>query len=409
MLDSEDSMVTYTEDPYAYVEAALQARPSPNYVLGPKHLPSPAYAPEFVLEPLYPEFMSKEDDILPAEELPLPAAVLPTLDSPGYIPEFNLEEDPEEDPKEDDEYPEEDPADYPTSIEDDEEESFKDDADDKEEDEDEEDEHPASTDSVPPPVHRVTARMSVQAQTPILLLSETEIILPPLPISSLPLPASPTYPLGYRAVMIRLRAKAPSTSHPLPSSTPSLGTPPLLPIPLPTSSPHLLLPSTSHRANVLKVTLPPQKRLCIALGLRFKVGKSSSTPTARLTGGFRADYGFVGTLDDEIRRDPKRDTKTAALQRQQGPARGPSHPEKMAPKRTTRSTPATTTTTTTTLVTNTQLKALIDQGVADALAAHDADRSRNGEDIHDSETGVRRQAHPAHECTYQDFMKCKPL
>ncbi|GKG50615.1 hypothetical protein Tco_0521715, partial [Tanacetum coccineum] len=25
------------------------------------------------------------------------------------------------------------------------------------------------------------------------------------------------------------------------------------------------------------------------------------------TGGFRADYGFVATLDDEIRRDPKRD------------------------------------------------------------------------------------------------------
>ncbi|GKC34998.1 putative reverse transcriptase domain-containing protein [Tanacetum coccineum] len=45
-----------------------------------------------------------------------------------------------------------------------------------------------------------------------------------------------------------------------------------------------------------------------------------------------------------------------------------------------------TTTTTTTSVTNDQLKALIDQG-----------------------TGVRRQAPPARECTYPDFMKCKPL
>nr|GFD50182.1 hypothetical protein [Tanacetum cinerariifolium] len=63
----------------------------------------------------------------------------------------------------------------------------------------------------------------------------------------------------------------------------------------------------------------------------------------------------------------------------------------MAPKRTTRSTPATTTTTTTS-VTDTQLKALIDQGVANALAARDADRSRNGEDSHDSRIGVRRQA-----------------
>nr|GEY51458.1 hypothetical protein [Tanacetum cinerariifolium] len=48
----------------------------------------------------------------------------------------------------------------------------------------------------------------------------------------------------------------------------------------------------------------------------------------------------------------------------------------------------TTTTTTTTPVTNAQLKALIDQGVADTLAARDADRSRNDEDSHDSETGT---------------------
>ncbi|GJW58556.1 hypothetical protein Tco_0105287 [Tanacetum coccineum] len=51
----------------------------------------------------------------------------------------------------------------------------------------------------------------------------------------------------------------------------------------------------------------------------------------------------------------------------------------MAPKRTTRSTPATKTTTTTS-VTNAQLKTLIDQGVAAALVARDADRSMNGND-----------------------------
>ncbi|GJR09481.1 putative reverse transcriptase domain-containing protein [Tanacetum coccineum] len=68
----------------------------------------------------------------------------------------------------------------------------------------------------------------------------------------------------------------------------------------------------------------------------------------------------------------------------------------MAQKRTTRSSPATTTTTTTP-VTDAQLKALIDQGVADALAARDADRSRNGKDNHDSGTGVRRQAPLARE------------
>ncbi|GKF43114.1 hypothetical protein Tco_0129666, partial [Tanacetum coccineum] len=56
-----------------------------------------------------------------------------------------------------------------------------------------------------------------------------------------------------------------------------------------------------------------------------------------------------------------------------------------------------------------QLKALIDQGFANALAARDAGRSRNDEDSHDLGTGVRRQALLVRECTYPDFMKCKPL
>ncbi|GKB31602.1 hypothetical protein Tco_0871003, partial [Tanacetum coccineum] len=68
----------------------------------------------------------------------------------------------------------------------------------------------------------------------------------------------------------------------------------------------MLLPSTNCRAGVSEATLPPRKRLCIALGQRYKVSESSSPLTARPTRGYRADYGFVGTLDDEIRRDPER-------------------------------------------------------------------------------------------------------
>ncbi|GJU64162.1 putative reverse transcriptase domain-containing protein [Tanacetum coccineum] len=83
----------------------------------------------------------------------------------------------------------------------------------------------------------------------------------------------------------------------------------------------------------------------------------------------------------------------------------------MAPKRATRSTPVTTTTaptaTTTTTVTNAQLQAMINQGVSAALAARDA--TRNGTDSHSSGTGVRGSERVARECTYQDFMKCKPL
>ncbi|GJY73281.1 reverse transcriptase domain-containing protein [Tanacetum coccineum] len=83
----------------------------------------------------------------------------------------------------------------------------------------------------------------------------------------------------------------------------------------------------------------------------------------------------------------------------------------MAPKRATRSTSVTTTpaptATTTTSVTNAQLQAMIDQGVTAALAARDA--NRNGDDSHTLGTGGRRTERVARECTYQDFMKCKPL
>ncbi|GJR70124.1 reverse transcriptase domain-containing protein [Tanacetum coccineum] len=50
---------------------------------------------------------------------------------------------------------------------------------------------------------------------------------------------------------------------------------------------------------------------------------------------------------------------------------------------------------------------MIDQGVSAALAARDA--TRNGTDSHSSGTGVRGSERVARECTYQDFMKCKPL
>ncbi|GJR15051.1 hypothetical protein Tco_0797703 [Tanacetum coccineum] len=78
-----------------------------------------------------------------------------------------------------------------------------------------------------------------------------------------------------------MRAAAQSTCILAPRSrTLPLGTQPILPIPLLTSSLPLPLPSNDHRVDVLE---------------------------AMSTGGFRADYGFVGTLDVEIRSDPDRE------------------------------------------------------------------------------------------------------
>nr|GEY21515.1 putative reverse transcriptase domain-containing protein [Tanacetum cinerariifolium] len=51
-----------------------------------------------------------------------------------------------------------------------------------------------------------------------------------------------------------------------------------------------------------------------------------------------------------------------------------------------------------------QRKAMIDQGVTAALAACDALRSTNGDDSHNSRTGVRRTKRATRECTYTNFL-----
>ncbi|GJS60023.1 hypothetical protein Tco_0654807 [Tanacetum coccineum] len=378
--DSEDSTVTYTEvsspfadlsnigspgvdgppvmpeDPYAYVVAAFQAPPSPDYVPGPEEPeqapPLPVYVP-YVPEPVYPKFM------------PMYVVLSPTADSPGYIADSDPEEDPEEDL-----------TDYPADggdDDDDEDESSDDDDDVEEDEDDEEEEHLALADSTtvafpavdhapsaeetepfetdefsatppPHPVYRVTARISILPQTPASLPSDTEVarllaiptpppsplspwssplpqipspplplilsplpVSPPLPLAPPPLPVSPTYPLGYRVAMILLRVEAPSTSHSPPphiilshtradtppSGTPPSGTPLLLPIPLLTLSPPLHLLFTDRRGNRPEVTLPPRKRLGITLDPRYEVRESSSAPAARPPGGFRAGYKTI--------------------------------------------------------------------------------------------------------------------
>ncbi|GJV12604.1 putative reverse transcriptase domain-containing protein [Tanacetum coccineum] len=82
--------------------------------------------------------------------------------------------------------------------------------------------------------------------------------------------------------------------------------------------------------------------------------------------------------------------------------------DKMAPKRTTRSTLVTLTpnATTTTTVIEAQLQALIDQGVAAAMAEAEASRVRNG---YNSNGSGPRPAQAVRECSYSEFLKCKPL
>nr|GEX48012.1 hypothetical protein [Tanacetum cinerariifolium] len=212
---------------------------------------------------------------------------------------------------------------------------------------------------------------------------------PPLPPSFL----SPRIrPPHTRAAMAQMRAAVPSTYH---SLLPS-GTPPLLPIPLP-------VPSTSHKAEIPKADMPPQKRLLFtAPRPGCEVGESYVAAAARQPGPTMArsvDCSFVDTIETRFR-DTERRMMTALEM--------VNIRKKMAPKRATRSI-ADQETTNTASVTNAQLQAMIDQGVTAALAARDALRSTNGDDSHNSGTGARRTERATRECTFTDFLKCQPL
>ncbi|GJS62247.1 putative reverse transcriptase domain-containing protein [Tanacetum coccineum] len=360
------------EDPY--IEAALQAPPSPDYVPGLEELEQAPLSPDYVPGPEH------TDDEIVVKDQPDAEDASPTTQSPDYVPESDPKADPEED---DDEDPEEDPVNYSADGGDDGDHEYEpseedeDDDVDMKADGDKEEEHPAPADSVvvalqatdqapsaeetepfetdesaatppPYPAYHVTARISIPALVPTPVWSDVEVArlldistppssplslwsspLPQIPSPSLPLsppslvlspapPPSPIRSLGYRAAMIRIRAKAASTSHSLPLPTPfilsptrpdalSLGIPPPLPIYVPTSSPPLLLPYVSHREDRLEVTLPPRKRLGFAFDPRYEVRESSSATAARPARGLRADYGFVATIDRKIRRDLERE------------------------------------------------------------------------------------------------------
>ncbi|GJU84739.1 putative reverse transcriptase domain-containing protein [Tanacetum coccineum] len=249
-----------------------------------------------------------------------------------------------------------------------------------------------------------------------------QIPSPPLPLPSPPT-TSLTYAealLGYKAARIRLRVASPLTYHP--SEIPS---------------PPLLLLSTSHRDDIPEADMPLQKRARFTAPIgRFKVGRVQqlllldsldwmlllSMPPLdalcleRLAMALRM-FGMTWVVHAELQayraqvqaheiQIQTRDTRigsletlvvtlvaqTSSLQTQLTIALGriqtlearkairTDDPEDAGSSR-----------------------------VDDALAEHEANRSRNGDDSHDLGTGVRRQVPVSRECTYTDFRKCQTL
>ncbi|GJS05371.1 hypothetical protein Tco_0321879 [Tanacetum coccineum] len=241
--------------------------------------------------------------------------------------------DPEEDGDED---PEEDPIDYPADGGDDGddemdiEEDEDDDMDIEADEEDEDDEMDVEIDEEAEEEHLAPAPVTITVPKSAWSDSEVARLLaissppasplspwsssppqipfplsPPPPVLTAP-PPSPIRSLGYRAATIRMRAEAAATSHSLPLPPPFILSPtrPDAPPPMPTSAPTSFPPL--HREDRPEVNLPPRMGLGLALGPGYEVGESSAAAAARPAGGFRADYGFVATMDRQIRRDPER-------------------------------------------------------------------------------------------------------
>ncbi|GKB86853.1 hypothetical protein Tco_0959125 [Tanacetum coccineum] len=286
------------------------APPSPDYIPGPEDLQTPPvpqdederepmfiqpHDPDYVPEPIYPEYIPLEDEhVFLVEEQPLPPVVSPTAESPGYVVESDPEEDPEE--YEDDET-EDGPVDYPMD----------------EEEEEEEEEHLALANSavVVPTVEpdhcrasgfhkRLLAMPTPPPSPPISLLppsarerlarcTTTSAHSSPPPVPSPLLPSSGC-PTQIQTLMIA------STQALVDAVTIALPSPPLPPL-----SPSLYIPPpVDHRDDIPESERPPRKRSCLfALGSRYEVRESS---TARPTGRRGIDYGFISTVDVEARR-----------------------------------------------------------------------------------------------------------
>nr|GEW39770.1 putative reverse transcriptase domain-containing protein [Tanacetum cinerariifolium] len=393
----------------------------------------------------YPEYLASSDDEAPLEDQPLHVYALHIAASPDYVADSNLDEDPEENPEDDhadypvdggggDDEPFDDDDDDDTNDEDPKEEHFKD------EEDDEEEEHLALDDSSAVPIvdlvllARDTEAFKADEPTPtsrsphiIIPLSQTRIrrarktvrpepsmsasmeayiarhaalLSPPLHVPSPPLPL-PTplttsltdtgVPLGYWAAMIRMRA---------------------------------LLPSNSRMTDIPEDDVPCQKRTFLTTpDLESKVGQSSAAGVARQPGPTESDLreamyareawtgskdmcstitAHVRTLEAYVavliaQTSSLQTQLTAALGRieileardpepQEGPAEACSS-----------------------WLSCMVIDALIDRGVAAALAECDADRSRNGDNIKDLGIGGRRQVTTPQECTYTDFLKCQSM
>nr|GEY19024.1 hypothetical protein [Tanacetum cinerariifolium] len=268
------------------------APPSPDYIPGPEEPHTPPVShdedeyepifihphdPDYVPNPMYTEYILLEDEhVLLAEEQPLPPVDSPTAESPGYVAESDLKEDPKE--YEDNES-EDGPVDYPIDGgddgDDDDGDSFKDDADDEDEEdeEEEEEEHLALAD----------ATVVVPTVEPVSLPEGTDpVILPP----------STNITTTKARITVRLQAsislppealRIASTQALIDAVTVALLSPPLPP-------PLYIPPPFDRKDDIPETKMPPHKRSCLVA-----LGSSTLDAEERRRGIREVGYGIRDT------------------------------------------------------------------------------------------------------------------
>nr|GEY94314.1 hypothetical protein [Tanacetum cinerariifolium] len=391
---------------YDRLPIQLVAPPSPDYVTGPEHPPSPDYMPGLEHPPLPVEI-----------PYPLPADASPIVASPDYVADFDLEEDPEDDQ-----------ADYPADGGDgDDEPSDDDDHDDTDnedpEEEDDEEEEAWKTVRPEPPMsacmEACIARHATLPSPPLLKRACLTTPDPGFKIEESFTAGAARQPVPTESNLRRYKAK--QESYEITDTWDEI-VDTLMEIALTT------LEGVNERVTELDTTIRQRTDEC---EIHFEEAQDDrALLRARVNTLFRdrPDHRRITMLMDkeamyaceawEFSMDRSSAiaahvwtlktqvvaliAQTSSLQtqltttlgcikileaRDQEPYEGPAEAGSswlscmvINVIRTTRATPATTTTPTTT-ITNAQLHALIDRGIAAALAERDADRSRNGSSL----------------------------
>nr|GEW19890.1 putative reverse transcriptase domain-containing protein [Tanacetum cinerariifolium] len=327
-----------------YVQLVMKAPPSPDYIPGPEAPPSPDY----ILGPEYPEYLPPANDMLPAEEQPLPAAVSPTAESPGYITESEPEMEPKEDDKDDENF-ERDSIEYPTSRGDD---DADDDGDDLSEDDTDDEDEEESSDSEEEEEEHLALTVPLHSSIPA---SEDSDEIEPFEEGET---ATTPPPFGYR-VAARISVQ-----------------------------PHIRMPFRSDE-SIPEVDIPVWKRARFTTPTGgYEIGESSVAtarhirPALTIADTRRAKDRLIGRLRRE------RLWTTA------------SH-ERFIPIHTTTATEP---------MTQEAINNLIAQRVAEALAEYKTQRNNvvNGDTSNTTGTGPKT-VRPTWECTYKDYLNCRPL